>query len=200
MKIKITQLVLAVIILIVTLPGGVMAQDSGRAGLIVVGEDGQPLSACVAFPGSEISSYDLLVRSGFDLTVNASGAGTAVCGIGGSGCPASDCFCACKGGADCSYWSFWQRQDEEWIYAQVGAAVSTVSTGEVNGWVWGAGSPNLAPEPPPITFADICSLETGAAPPIETAPERSNLVILAAGLGILLLIGWVINSRVKEKL
>lgn len=138
----------------------VHAQQDGRAGLVIVGEDGEAQTTCVALPEGEMSGFDLLNRSGLDVTVDVSGAGTAVCAIEGTGCPANDCFCACPGGSDCTYWSYWLATGDEWQYARAGASQVRVKDGDIQGWTWGAGSLTDATQPPMIAFDEICA-ETG---------------------------------------
>lgn len=151
--------ILAVILFLVSLVTAVSAQnnqDDNQAALVISLADGEVISRCVSFPEAEISGWDLLQRADLAVAVDASGLGTAVCQIEDTGCPANNCFCQCRGGDDCEYWSFWLQQDGQWRYSQAGAALVTVRHGDVQGWSWGPGSPNEAPEPPPLTFADVC--------------------------------------------
>ncbi|HQF71771.1 MAG TPA: hypothetical protein PLH39_10885 [Promineifilum sp.] len=149
------------------------AQDGNRAGIVVdFGEE--TTTACVAFAEPDISSYEALVRSGLALEVNQQGDGAAVCRIEATGCAANDCFCACKG-QDCVYWSYWQRVDEAWQYAAIGASQHRVSDGDVDGWVWGPGTVAEAPPPPEVNFDDICG---GAGD--EPGTEATAVAMLGA--------------------
>lgn len=151
-----------------------LSDDPNQAALVIVLEDGLTVERCVAFDEPQLSGYDLLQRADLDLVVDVSGAGAVVCAIEGSGCPADDCFCECSG-ADCIYWAYWYQQDGQWQYAQVGAATYQVQPGAVQAWVWGPGSPTEAPEPPAITFADVCgtAVEEIADEPVSVVEETA---------------------------
>ena len=136
------------------------AQAPNQAGLVVQLGDGSSITRCIDFDGPEINSYDLLLRSG--LNVAASGdptVGTAVCGIEGEGCPASDCFCQCKG-STCTYWSYWHLMDGIWQYSALGASGHVAVPGSVEGWSWGEAEP-----PPVVSFEELCT------PPATDTPE-----------------------------
>ncbi len=121
------------------------AQQTNRVGLVVGFGDGNVISRCLTFSEYDISGYDVLMRSGLDVAVN----GGAVCRIEGTGCPASDCFCAVP-----DYWSYWHLVNGAWQYSESGAPVTTVHDGDVEGWNWGA-------EPPlTLLFDQICSAST----------------------------------------
>lgn len=139
--------------------GAVRAQsEAQRAGLVVVHADGHVTTACVTFTTERISGLELLQRAGVQPLTAVNGGGAAVCSIEGAGCPASDCFCACKG-APCRYWSYYHLSSEgRWVYSGVGAAAWTLRHGDVDAWVWGDGTQL----PPALSFAEVC------APP---APE-----------------------------
>lgn len=160
----------------------VSAQEPNRAALVVRLEDGQAVSRCVEFTEAEISGYELLNRSGLGVETDVVGMGATVCRIEGQGCPANDCFCQCKGGGDCLYWSYWMMQDGQWQYAQAGASSYRVQNGDVQGWSWGIGTPNEAVEPPTMTFDEICSVEvvapTAAAIPAATAQDTPQSAAL----------------------
>jgi hypothetical protein len=138
------------------------AQDGNRAGLVIVVDGEQPITRCVAFAEDEISGMALLTRADLALTLDSSsGMGNAVCAIEATGCPASDCFCQCKGGPECVYWSYWRldraQSDPTWLYAAAGATQVRVRAGDVHAWSWGLGSVETGAEPPLLTLADICS-------------------------------------------
>lgn len=166
---------------------------TSRAALVVAFADGRSETACVAFAEADISGYELLQRSGLPLVVNASGAGTAVCRIADTGCPAEDCFCECQG-ADCEYWSYWRLTDTGWAYAQAGAHLARVRDGDVQGWTWGPGSVTAATAPPALRFADVCTAETVAAPaaPAEQPAAPVNLLAYAPFALILLALGGLL--------
>ena len=172
-----------------------LAQSDNHAGLVIVDEDGTAVTRCVAFTEPTITSYDLLNNSGLAVDVSVSGQGTTVCQIEATGCPVDDCWCQCRGGGECRYWSSWHLDEAEWQYATLGAHAYQVSDGAVDGWVWGVGTVTDASEPPAITFDEICTdaeqaeSET-AVTPVPTAPSwlaYGVLALIVLGLSSLLL-------------
>ncbi|MBN1259664.1 MAG: hypothetical protein JXB35_03200, partial [Anaerolineae bacterium] len=147
-------------------PAGAAEPDPvQRAGLVIVQADGSPALHCVAFDGPEIDGLALLRQAGVQLTVSAGSAGTAICAIDDTGCPASDCFCACKA-APCRYWTYFHAAgDGGWVYSGRGAAGWSLRDGDVDAWVWGDSSA----APPDVTFVEICGGET-EPPPGTTTP------------------------------
>lgn len=136
-----------------------------RAGLLVVHGDGSVVTRCIAFDAPTLSGLDLLQRADLDPVLASGGLGAAVCALDGAGCPATDCFCACKG-TPCAYWTYYRREAEgAWAYSGLGAAATTVRHGDVDAWVWGAGL-----EPPALDFAAICG-ETVAPPDAQPSPS-----------------------------
>lgn len=123
-----------------------------RAGLVIVHGDGRVLTRCVAFSETQITGLDLLQRSGLPF-VSASGPlGVTVCALNGEGCPASDCFCMCKG-TPCAYWTYFLGTPEGgWVYANMGASMRQVRDGDVDAWVWGDGQQR----PASVSFEAIC--------------------------------------------
>ncbi len=159
-------------------PIGVYAQEENRAGLVVLHEDGRVETVCVAFSEATITGSELLTRSNLFVERDVTGMGELVCRIGETGCPSSDCFCQCQGGDDCVYWSYWQQAEAGWRYSQGGATRVEVTDGTVQAWVWGPGSADEAPEPPPITLAEICAVPTvmpSATPVLATLPPATAL-------------------------
>lgn len=147
-------------------------EGENRAGLVVDLGDGQVVTQCLSFSEAEISGVDLLTRSGLPFEVDVQGGiGAAVCSINGVGCAASDCFCACPGGADCVYWSYWHLFDGTWTYSAAGAGNYMVRHGDVDGWVWGPGSVSSAVPPLSTSFDAICPavVEPTATPIPPTA-------------------------------
>lgn len=137
------------------------AQQPNRVGLVIRHGNGTTITRCVEFNGSEISGYDLLMRSGLDIVADfGSGMGAAICSIEGEGCPVNECLtCATP-----DYWSYWRLTDGAWSYYQAGASTSTVRDGDVEGWSWGSGNP-----PPVLSFEQIC-----APPPTDTPPPPTD--------------------------
>lgn len=135
----------------------VAAQGMNRVGIVVVLSDGEVLTRCVAFADDEINGYEAMSRSGLAFETAVESMGANICRVESVGCPADDCFCQCKGGGDCIYWSYWHQQEGEWAYANAGASSYRLRDGMVDGWVWGPGTPNQAIEPPLLTFDEICA-------------------------------------------
>jgi hypothetical protein len=163
------------LLLILLLLGGgpkiAHAQETNRAGLVVVDGAGARHSYCVDFAEAEISGYELLQRAGPALSVEAGAMGATICAIDGEGCsfPAESCFCQCQG-PPCIYWSYWALNDEEgWRYETLGAGNTRVRNGDVQGWRWGAGTVTEAAQPPRLTLAEICATEATAMPAAAVA-------------------------------
>ena len=148
--------------------------DEYLAGLVVDFGKGQIETRCVAFTEESISGYQLLERSGLAFGMDASsGIGAAICQIEEMGCPGTDCFCQCKGGGACAYWTYWQLNENEnegaWTYAQAGASMVRVSEGMVHGWRWGDKSELEAMPPLSTDFAQVCAAELA---------DRENTAVL----------------------
>lgn len=155
-------LFLALLIALLGLPaltaGAVQAEEGvNQAGLVVRLSDDDWVARCVSFPEEEISGYELLARSGLAAEVAFQSMGVSVCRIEGLGCDQADCFCQCRGGGECIYWSYWQLAEDGWRYARAGAASHRVGHGAVDGWAWGPGTVTDAPQPPLVAFEEICA-------------------------------------------
>lgn len=117
-------------------PGGAGA----TADVVVDFADGRVQVARVGLSQAPIpTGLTLLGGSGLAVTRN----GGMVCAIQGVGCPADDCFCACRDPQKaCAYWAYHLgRPDGGWDVAQTGPADRTVAAGAVDGWVWGGDRP-----------------------------------------------------------
>ncbi len=181
-------------------PGRLLAQEGGRAAVVVRYDDERTESRCVAFDGSQISGYELLQRSGLVVDVKAESQGGLVCAIEGTGCGVESCLCQCKG-EPCVYWSYWQAGDEGWFYSPIGSTVRQLSDGDVDGWSWGPGSVTSAIEPPAASFEQLCSAEATLYDGTSTQPAVEQSVVwqpyLAFGLLVVVLGGgaWIVNRR-----
>jgi len=90
--------------------------------------DGSSLIKCVPFAEDWDHREELLLRSGWDVLIDASyGEGGAVCSINGTGCSVDDCFCECRSGGPCEYWAYWHLQGNEWDYSQIGGGAHHVN-------------------------------------------------------------------------
>jgi len=178
----------------------VLQQEGNRAALVIDKGDAGVEQYCVGFPEAEITGYEALQRAGLTVATDMQAGGAAVCQIGDTGCPADNCFCACRGGGTCVYWSYWHQRDGAWEYSMAGSSLSPVSDGAVEGWVWGPGSVTEASPPPAVAFADVCgagatvvstSVEAaGGTPAIqETGATVSGWLPYAAFAGLLALLG-----------
>ena len=169
------HLVLLLLLALLILPPMLQAQAGNRAALVVDFGD-RVATQCVAFSESEISGYELLVRAGLNVEVEAGGMGAAVCRLDDTGCPSNDCFCQCSGGDDCVYWSYWHQSGGTWQYSAVGASAYQVGDGAVEGWTWGPGSPDQAIPPPDLSFADVCAPAATAtsAPSATPLPSATS--------------------------
>lgn len=148
------------------------AQGANRAGLVIRYGDGTVSTYCVQFDEAEISGFDLLLRSGVDVVYSSSGIGAMICKIGDEGCDnPGNCLCQCRG-TSCLYWSYWHQIDGAWQYSSIGASLSRVKPGAVEGWTWGVGTIDAAPQPPLISLDEIC---LGLRPSPATATSTWTL-------------------------
>ncbi len=172
MNSKIKHFLLLGLLILLALPPRLWAQSSNQAALVIRYGDGQVETRCVAFAEPQITGYDVLVRAGLDVAIDASGMGAAVCAIQGTGCPANDCFCHCQG-AECQYWSYWHQVNGAWQYSLGGAGIYPVTDGAIEGWSWGPGSVTEAIAPPVVSFDAVCNAPAATAtpaPPTATLP------------------------------
>jgi hypothetical protein len=172
-----------VVVLVAALAGkpDAGAATNTRIALVVDKGEGQVITKCVAVAEEEITGYELLVRSGLTIDVDVQGGSVAVCSVDGTGCPSSDCFCQCKGGDDCVYWSYWHLVAGAWQYSTVGSSVYRASDGDVEGWAWGPGSVTNAFPPPLTSFDEVCASSlppSSTPPPTATSTATPTLVVL----------------------
>lgn len=132
------------------------AADDNRVALVVDYGNSQVATRCVSFSEDHISGFEALERTGLPVETDFQTGGAAVCRIDDQGCPANDCFCSCRGGGDCIYWSYWHLNNGAWNYSAAGSGLYEVRDGAVEGWVWGLGSITQASPPPLVSFGDIC--------------------------------------------
>jgi hypothetical protein len=150
-----------------------VASADGEVGLVIE-EDGQATTYCIAYTGEGITGEELLQRAG--LTVGQfGGSARTVCSIGGTGCSDASsfasCFCQCQGG-NCVYWAFFTREyGKSWVYSSLAFNLLKAEDGDLHGWKWGAGGPSSAPAPVDVTFEQVCghAPRGGAVPVAPTA-------------------------------
>lgn len=150
------------------------AQGPDQVAIVVQFAADNVATYCVALDAPQITGLQALQRTGLDVAYLGGALGAQVCKIGPVGCDLPGaCFCQCKG-QECLYWSYWHLVDGAWQYAIVGAASYEVTPGSVEGWSWGIGTPNRAPQPPLISFEEVCAAPTTAPSPTATpAPTHT---------------------------
>ncbi len=157
------------------------ASDANQVAVVVDFGDGRIETRCIGFSEESISGFEALSRTGLPVETDFQTGGAAICRVDGQGCPSEDCFCSCRGGGDCNYWSYWHLRNGAWNYSPAGSGIYPLHDGEVDGWVWGLGSVTQASPPPVIPFGEICSNEAAPSPtPTATIvrPPTSTPVIL----------------------
>lgn len=151
----------------------VVGSGPNRAGLVVRFDDGRVETRCVAFEEQEIGGDELLQRAGInDIVIAPEG---TVCRIDGQGCPSDNCFCQCPT-PNCEYWAYYHRENGGWSYSQVGAALSIITDGSLDGWSWGQGNFREGVEPPQMEFDQVCpaTAESTATPTATTQPTTAT--------------------------
>lgn len=145
--------------------GPVRAQETNRAGLVVVFGGDDVFSTCVEFAEPELTGYELLERAGLRVVAENHILGKAICKIEDVGCdfPGEACFCECLG-TPCVYWSYWYWEDGDWVYSGKGVSSRSLHNGDVDAWVWG----NDATSPPLLSFESLCLPPTATPTPTPT--------------------------------
>jgi len=182
MKMRFSMMILATVALaavavaVVGATPALAQEPTNRAGLVVIHGSGQVLKMCVKFSEAQITGLELLEKAGLELNVDPSNpVGVGVCSIQREGCtfPTQQCFCQCQG-ATCTYWSYWHLTGGVWKYSGMGTASSYIKNGDMDGWVWGAGTVSSANPPPQVTFSDVCPDPTATpGPTATTAPTAT---------------------------
>jgi len=150
------------------------ASEGNQVGVVVDFGNGQVAAKCVSFPEDSITGFEALQRSGLPVETDYQTGGAATCRIDGHGCPADDCFCACRGGGECKYWSYWHFVNNTWNYSVAGSGIYQLRDGAVDGWVWGLGSIDQAKPPPALPINEICVDENRASPTATTTPRPTS--------------------------
>lgn len=174
-------LVLLVLAWAVTGAVPIAADQPNQVGLVMQFSDDKVITRCVEFDEAEISGYEVLIRAGLDVVANYdSGVGMAICALDGLGCPASDCFCECKG-SPCRYWIYYHLSNGQWVYSSLGAGAYNVRDGDVEGWVWGVSTQQGGAQPPAISFDQICTpaaTDTPVPPTPTSVPPTTTPTLL----------------------
>jgi prenyltransferase beta subunit len=119
---------------------------TNSAQILVALGGGNTLVRTVTFTESTISGLEALDRA-FTLETDEG----AVCSIEGTGCPATDCFCAFPP----YYWQYLHRDGGAWLYSEVGPAEYQIGHGAVEAWVWDG----ALPPPTDTLFSAQAALE-----------------------------------------
>lgn len=168
-----SALPLALALLLAIAPSGVAQAQEGtgnKAGVVVDFGGGSVMTACVDLGADgQASGEELLDAAGFDVLIEYSAQGGAVCKIDAQGCnfPDQSCWCECMS-SPCVYWAYNHLQDGQWLYSTLGASSYVVHAGDVDGWAWGAGTIAQGAQPPVITFDQICTPPTATPSPTPT--------------------------------
>lgn len=172
---RFVSVVAAVLAAAIALPG--IARADGEAGIVIQNGD-NVTTYCVAFQGDSISGDAALSAAGLSFGLVRGG---ALCSINDVGCfdagSFQDCFCQCKGGADCTYWAFFEKPAgaASFLYSNNAVTGSRLRDGDMQAWKWGQGQPNAAPQPVNVDFANVCPARfqptaTPTQPPPTAAP------------------------------
>jgi len=160
-----------VVALLAYTPSG--AADDNRVAVVIDYGNDQIATRCVSFSEASITGFQALERTGLAVETDFQTGGAAVCRIGETGCPSNDCFCSCRGGGDCIYWSYWHLTNGSWNYSAAGSGLYQVTDGMVDGWVWGLGSVTQAQPPPVVSFADACAAAPADTPTVTATPTNT---------------------------
>ncbi|MGH2755604.1 MAG: hypothetical protein ACRDLB_14400 [Actinomycetota bacterium] len=148
-----------------------------RAALVVdTGES--DFALCVELPDESVTGIELVKLAGeqHDLQYSLGYGGEAVCQLAGVGPEGDDCFASYP-----DFWGYWRgAEDGGWTWSPSGAGSTTVEDGDVEGWSWGSGQDGTShPQPPIVTFSEICEVAAGA----EEEPETEQPATAEPGAG-----------------
>ena len=119
----------------------VHAQE-GDAGAIIVQFDDHAVHIRPIELTQPLSGLAALEQSGLDFVTADAGFGPAVCSIEGVGCPVDNCFCD-----EQQFWAYSAWDGAAWQPYDVGAGVSIVEPGAIEGWRWGPFESGQTPAP-----------------------------------------------------
>ncbi len=123
---------------------GVHAQE-GDTGAIIVQFDDHAVQIRPIELTQPISGLAALEQSGLDIVTADTGFGPAVCSIEGVGCPVDNCFCD-----EQQFWAYSAWDGAVWQPYEVGAGISIVEPGAIEGWRWGPFESVQRPAPAPL--------------------------------------------------
>lgn len=140
------------------------AQQLNEAGLVIRHDDGTLIYAYVQFEEDEISGSELLQRAGIETAVTPfGGLGTGVCSINGEGCSADNCYCHSYQ-SPAYWWHYYTWEAGDWQISLKGPTDRMLHDGDIDGWSWTAGEPQL----PEVTIDEIAAMNSVAAAPTAT--------------------------------
>jgi hypothetical protein len=159
------------------------AQGNERhAGIVIQFADGSVKTYCLAFDTETISGFDLLLKTGLPVKLEATGTmGGFICKIGPDGCDYPEQHCVCQSfGPGGVYWTYHHLKNDKWNTSVVGASSYKVRDGDVEGWAWSSGKPpalydfeRICPPPPPAPANTLPPATPTRIPPQPTAlPTR----------------------------
>ena len=171
------MVLLGILALVLANAGAAQAQEvpGNKAGVVVDFGDGVVVTACVDLgTDGQATGEELLQAASFDVLIEYSSQGGAVCKINSQGCnyPDQQCWCQCMS-SPCVYWAYHHLAGNQWQYATQGASTYVVHSGEVDGWAWGAGTVAQGAQPPIYTFDQICAPATATPSPTPTSTSTS---------------------------
>lgn len=135
--------------------------NANRAGVVVMGQNGQSKEACVSFDENTINSIELLKRAGFKPILQNG----FVVSINEEEAKSFNDF-----GSGNDYWSFWSNDNTGWHYSRVGGASKQVKDEEVDGWQRGGSDLRLKE----VQFSNICPNQTKPALITQTIPTTTS--------------------------
>lgn len=107
---------------------------TGLAALVVQFGAERYIARVVPLYGASPSGWEALQSAGLALAAQQG----FVCGIGGVGCSAEDCFCD-----KAHFWGYWHHDGQAWKMASTAASDYTLTHRAIEGWRWGAGDPPI---------------------------------------------------------
>jgi hypothetical protein len=140
---------------VVAAPTAACAQGAPRA-VLVVDTSSQILRYCVTLDDESVTGIELITLASrqYGLSYRLGFGGAAVCMLAGTGTTGDDCF-----EEHPDFWGYWRGSNSGgWTWSSTGAASTTVSNGDVEGWSWGSGNDGSThPAPPSTRFAAVCT-------------------------------------------
>ena len=124
-----------------------MVLATNLAGIVIQNSTGELITRSVEFEEAELTAEELLVRSGFKMTIAEFSFGKSVCFLHDEGAlDPSQCF----DHPQQWFWNFFQKSSTpDWVAASTGISSATVVHGDLIGFAFGAFD---TVQLPPMTF------------------------------------------------